>query len=303
MPQIPLTLRQFNGIIFADGQKSQKKLFCPLNTKENDDIVVTNMLDAKKIEALLSEKGMTVPEITYYPLTDSTNERAKIYALEHPYDGDTRVFIADEQTAGRGRRGRSFVSKCGAGIYISILTHPKGSGFDATRITAKAAVALARATDSLAGVRCDIKWVNDIYLGGKKLAGILVEGAMRDDGKLPYIIVGMGINVYKNAISEEISDIATSIEGETNIRVDRSELAANIVSEFLRATDVLSEEEAFLDYRSRSFIIGREVTVMKLSESYKAQVLDLNPDYSLLLKKENGEIESLFTGEVSLRLK
>ena len=261
------------------------------------------MIDTKRIETLLSKKRAKVPKITYYPLTDSTNERAKVYALENPDDREPHVFIADEQTAGRGRRGRSFVSNRGAGIYVSILTRPKSAGFDATRITAKAAVALARATEAIANVRADIKWVNDIYLGGKKLAGILVEGAMQNDGLLPYIIVGMGINVYKNAISEEISDIATSIESETNLRIDRSDLAAKIISEFLRVTEDESEEEAFLEYRSRSFVLGREVTVMKLSESYKAQVLDLNPDYSLLLKKENGETESLFTGEVSLRLK
>ena len=274
-----------------------------MNTTKNDDIMITDMLDTKKIEALLSKKGIEVPKITYYPLTDSTNERAKVYALEHPSDTATHVFIADEQTAGRGRRGRSFVSNRGAGIFLTVLMHPGESGFDATRITAKAAVALARATESLTGAKTYIKWVNDIYLGGKKLAGILVEGAMQNDGNLPYVIVGMGINVYKNAISDEISDIATSIESETGLRVDRDELAARIISEFLKVAKEMSEEEAFFEYRSRSFILGREVTVMKLTESYKARVLDLNPDYSLLIKKENGETESLFTGEVSLRLK
>ena len=260
------------------------------------------MLDINKISALIKSCGR-VPKITYYAKTDSTNERAKVYALENPGDANTHVFIADEQTAGRGRRGRSFVSNAGSGIYVSILTHPRSTGFDATRITAKAAVALSRATESLIGVKADIKWVNDIYLGGKKLAGILVEGAMQNDGNLPYIIVGMGINVYKSAISNKISDIATSIESETEILVDRDELAANIITEFLRVTENMSEEDIFREYKSRSFLLGREVTVMKLTESYSARVLDLNPDYSLLLKRENGETESLFTGEVSLRLK
>ena len=256
----------------------------------------------EKIEKELSLRGVLPPKITYYPLTDSTNERAKVYALEHPDDTSVAVFIADEQSAGRGRRGRSFVSNRGAGIYISILIHPRCEGFDATRITAKAAVALARATESIAKVRTDIKWVNDLYLGGKKLAGILVEGAMAEGGKTPYVIVGMGINVYRNAISEEISDIATSIESETNLRVSREALAAEIIAEFLRVTEETCDEEVFSEYRSRSFVIGQNVTVMKLSESYPARVLELNPDYSLLIEKENGETESLFTGEVSLKL-
>ena len=302
MAQKLLALGRFNVIIWGTGRYSKTSLSCALKTKENNDIMVTDMLDTKKIAAFLSKKGTNVPKITYYPLTDSTNERAKVYATEHPSDTDAHVFIAEEQSAGRGRRGRSFVSKRGSGIFITVLIHPKEKGADATRVTAKAAVALALAVERVCGVRTDIKWVNDIFLGGKKLAGILVEGSMATDGNLPYIIVGMGTNVYKNAISEEISHIATSIESEAGKRIDRNVLAAEIIHELLRVTEELSEEEAFFEYRSRSFVIGQEVTVMKLSGNYPARVLDLNPDYSLLIEKENGETESLFTGEVSLKI-
>ena len=261
------------------------------------------MLNIEKTEEILQKYGAPMPKIIYYPLTDSTNERAKVYALENPDDTDPKVFIADEQSAGRGRRGRSFVSNAGAGIYISILTHPDASGFDATRVTARAAVALARAVESCAKVETDIKWVNDIYLGGKKLAGILVEGAMQNGGETPYIITGMGINVYKNAISEEISSIAASIENETGARIEREALAAEIIREFLYVTENMSEEALFSEYSKRSFIIGKEVTVMKLTESYPAKAIALLPDYSLKIEKQNGETESLFTGEVSLKIK
>ena len=257
----------------------------------------------EKIEKKLSALGISLPKIIYYPLTDSTNERAKVYALENPEDTAPAVFIADEQSAGRGRRGRSFVSNGGAGIYISILTHPKSSGFDATRITARAAVALARAAEKASDIHTDIKWVNDIYRGGKKLAGILVEGAMQNNGETPYIITGMGINVYKNAISEEISDIATSIESETGLLIEREKLAAEIIREFLYVTENMSDGELFSEYSERSFIIGKEVTVMKFSESYGAKVLELLPDYSLKIQRQNGETENLFTGEVSLKIK
>ena len=195
------------------------------------------MLDTEKISALISKKRGRAPKITYYKLTDSTNLRAKDYATANPDDREPRVFIADGQTAGRGRLGRSFVSESCAGIYVSLLLHPEASGFDATRVTAKAAVALSLATEQLTGAKTHVKWVNDIFLGSKKLAGIWVEGSMCEDGNLPYIVVGMGINVYKNAISEEISDIATSIEGETKMRVDRSELAALIIPEFFRGCE------------------------------------------------------------------
>ena len=130
----------------------------------------------------------------------------------------------------------------------------------------------------------------------KKLAGILTEGEMDENGKIAYQVVGMGINVYKSAISDEIKDIATSIEQEQNVAPDRSLLAANIIKEFLCAGD-----DFYAEYKSRSLIIGKKVTVMKLSESYEADVLDINPDFSLKLKAKNG-IENLFTGEVSLKI-
>ena len=253
------------------------------------------MLSKEKIIEELKNLGITPPEIIFFESIDSTNTRAKEYGKEHK-NGDTVVFIADSQTAGRGRRGRSFVSNKGAGIYISILTYPDEAGFDATSATAKASVSLSRAVEAVSNCDVKIKWVNDLYLGGKKLAGILTEGEMEKDGKIAYQVVGMGINVYKNAISEEIKDIATSIEDEQNLAPDRSLLAANIIKEFLHTDD-----DFYAEYKSRSIIIGKKVTVMKLNESYEADVLDINPDFSLKLKAKNG-IENLFTGEVSLKI-
>ena len=252
------------------------------------------MLSKEKIETELNSLGIDLPKIIFYDETDSTNTRAREYAKKNP--GESAIFIANCQTAGRGRRGRSFVSNAGAGIYISILTHPKAEGFDATKATARAAVALARAIESLCNCQIQIKWVNDLYLGGKKLAGILTEGEMTDDGKIAYQVVGMGINIYKNAISEEISTIATSLESELNKAPDRSRLAAMIIKEFLKY-----EGDCYAEYKARSFIIGKYVTVIKLSESYEAKVLDINPDFSLSVER-NGKTERLFTGEISLKI-
>ena len=252
------------------------------------------MLNREKIIDELVKIGINPPKIVFYERTDSTNTRAKEYA-EVTDSRETVVFIANSQTAGRGRRGRSFVSNEGAGIYISILTYPTEGGFDATRTTAEAAVALARAVESLCPCDVKIKWVNDLFLGGKKLAGILTEGKVLSDGKIAYSVVGMGINVYKNAISDEISTIATSIESEINYAPDRSCLAAMIIKEFLERGDCYAE------YKARSLVIGREVTVVKLNESYHARVIDINFDYSLLIDRGGAE-ERLFTGEISLRL-
>ena len=253
------------------------------------------MLSKENIENELKALGVTPPKIVFYEETDSTNTRAKEYAKSTDCK-ETVVFIANSQTAGRGRLGRSFVSNLGMGIYMSILTYPSNTGFNATSETARAAVCLARATEGVCNCKTEIKWVNDLYIGGKKLAGILTEGEIDSKGKLAYQVVGMGINVYKKSISDEIKDIATSIEGELGNAVDRSMLAARMITEIMsNVSDVYGE------YKTRSMVIGKDVTVIKLNESYEAKVIDLNPDFSLLLDRD-GKTEKLFTGEVSIRI-
>lgn len=249
----------------------------------------------EKIEKALADIGEKPFKIVFYDTTDSTNTRAKEYAKKCN-SRENVIFVANHQTAGRGRLGRSFVSNEGAGIYLSILTYPYESGADATAVTARAAVALARAIDSLCGTESQIKWVNDIFLGGKKLAGILTEAEMLENGKIGYLVVGMGINVYKNAISDEISDIATSIESEIGSAPDRNNLVAKIISEFFH------ESNDYLDeYRARSLVIGKAVTVIKATESYEATVLGINDDFSLQIQRD-GKEERLFTGEISIRI-
>jgi BirA family biotin operon repressor/biotin-[acetyl-CoA-carboxylase] ligase len=254
------------------------------------------MLKEEKIIEELKKLGVNPPKIIYYELTDSTNTRAKEYAKENPDNKEPVVFIANAQSAGRGRRGRSFISNEGAGIYMSILSYPDKKGADATTVTAKTAVAMTKAVESLCDCDIQIKWVNDLYLGGKKLAGILVEGEMNNEGEIAHQVVGMGINVYKNAISDEICDIATTLESELNSAPDRSVLAARMIKEFLFA-----DNNYYAEYKARSFVIGKEVTVIKLAESYKAKVIDINPDFSLLIE-HNGITERLFTGEISLKV-
>ena len=252
------------------------------------------MLKKENIIKELQALGVSAPKIFIYESTDSTNTRARDFAKENP--GEPAIFIADCQTAGRGRRGRSFVSRAGAGIYMSILTYPDERGADATSVTAKAAVSLARAIESLCLCEIKIKWVNDLYLGGKKLAGILTEGEMTEDGKIAYQVIGMGVNVYRSAISDEISSIATSLEAESGQLTDRSRLAARIIKEFL-----FNSDDCYAEYKSRSFIIGKNVMVIKPTEGYEATVIDINPDYSLLVE-HNDIQERLFTGEISLKI-
>ena len=256
----------------------------------------------EKIIEEIEKLGKKPPKIFYYDIIDSTNTRAREYAKEHPECREPIVFIANAQSAGRGRRGRSFVSNEGAGIYVSILIYPSSSAEDATTLTAKAAVALSHAVEKSTSATPRIKWVNDLYLGGKKLAGILCEGESDENGNLRCFVCGMGINVYKNAISDEISDIATSIESESGERASRSKLAANIITEFLEIAEGNDAHDVYLEYKSRSFVIGKDVTVLKLSDTFPARVIDIDRDYALIIEREGGERERLFTGEVSLKI-
>lgn len=237
-----------------------------------------------------------------YEITDSTNTRAKEFARARG-EGERRaaVFVARHQTAGRGRLGRSFHSPEGEGIYMSFLIYPDGSAQDATAMTAYAAVkacrALARFTD--ADVR--IKWVNDLILGGRKLAGILTEGEIRPDGALAYMVCGIGINLYKTERPDGLGAIATSIEEETGLRLDREAVILALIEEFLDGLDPTGDG-ILGEYRDRSAVIGREVRVIGAGGEYEATAVGILDDYSLLVERESGVRERVFTGEISIRL-
>ena len=163
--------------------------------------------------------------INIYKTIDSTNTQAKLHA-EWGRCKDS-IFIAREQTKGRGRLGRSFISQRNKGLYLSILLNKKLPPDFATHLTTYMAVIAARAIDSLTGLNTNIKWVNDIYAGGKKLAGILTEGKASDSGdSLEYAVVGIGINLSKQSFPDEVKAIATTVEDEGGKRVNCYDLAA-----------------------------------------------------------------------------
>ena len=259
------------------------------------------IIDEKKISEILKEENIEC-KIIAYSVTDSTNLRAKEWAAEHTENRSPVVFIADSQTAGRGRLGRSFHSAAGTGIYITFLLYPESRGFDATAVTAYSAVKLARAVEGVSSAVPKIKWVNDLYLEDKKLAGILAEGVMHSDGSLACLILGMGINVYKTAFPGEISAIATTIEDATGEHIDRDAFAAEIIKQILSQIYNPNTDDIYNEYVSRSAILGKELTVTKGNESYAARALEIARDFSLIVDR-GGSVERLFTGEVSAHLK
>ena len=236
-----------------------------------------------------------------YDEIDSTNLAAIRHARERCGSG-IEIFLARSQTAGRGRLGRSFVSKSGAGIYLSLLI--PSNLYRGEALTAHTAVSLARTLGAHLNIDTGIKWVNDIYLSGKKLCGILVEAVTSTDGKITDFVVGMGINVYKNAITPEIADIATSLEEQGVLLHDTDSLVYKIVAEFIKDTIISLDKDTLLsDYRRRSVIDGETIEVHPVAgEPYEATAIGINDDFTLSIKLPCGEIRSLSSGEVKTRI-
>ena len=241
--------------------------------------------------------------LTVYNTVGSTNTVLKQLAENGEAEG--RVIIANEQTAGKGRMGRSFYSPPNSGAYISILLRPKLSAADSLLITTAAAVAVSRAIESVTGRRTAIKWVNDIYCDGKKVCGILTEASINfEGGTLSYAVLGIGINIASpdGGFPNELKDIATSIyEGKPYSSETRSKLAASVLDNFYELYGNLHTKGFMREYRERSFVIGKEVYVISPNSREEALVLDIDDDARLIVRTASGEIKTLSSGEISIR--
>ena len=235
---------------------------------------------------------------------DSTNNYLKARAAALP---DGYAAVADCQTAGRGRRGRSFLSPSGSGIYMSILLHPTLPAARINMITVGAAVALCEAIAETAGFTPDIKWVNDVLMHGKKLCGILTEAAVEaETGELSYAIVGVGVNVRtpEGGLPEEIRDIAGCLEDFAPHPVRRNALAASFFNHLESCYQlILSGDTAQLMDRYRSFIhfLGQPITVLQNGEAQPAVAVGIDADGHLLIEQD-GVRSTMLAGEISIRL-
>ena len=218
--------------------------------------------------------------------TDSTNKYIRPFIEK----GENVCIIADRQTAGRGRLGRTFESPMG-GLYMSFTVY--GADTLGDHLTAKTAVAAARAIEKVTHLDCGIKWVNDIYAGGKKLCGILAEGVWQN-GKLAAVIIGIGVNL-DGKLPDYLADIATTVESAGGTVPDRVTLAEAILREFADLTDFYDE------YKSRQTFLGSPVTVHRGDETYDATFTDIAPDFSAVLTLPDGKTQTLSSGEISIR--
>ncbi|MBQ8381055.1 MAG: biotin--[Clostridia bacterium] len=246
------------------------------------------------------KESLPCAELFYYESTDSTNTRAKELARSGREKRDA-FFIAKTQSAGRGRLGRSFSSAEG-GLYLSYLTYPDMPAKDVLLLTVFAAVCVCDTVFETAGIRPGIKWVNDVLISGKKLSGILTEGAFDEIGRLKYAVVGIGVNLYDIGFPPEISDIAVSLEGAVGKRVGYSDFALRLCKR-LSSFDP-SENDIYIEkYREYSAVLGKEVRVLDPGGEYLAAVVAINQDGSLtVIPKGSGEERRVFSGEISIKL-
>ena len=238
----------------------------------------------------------------YFEELDSTNRYLKELAAKDARPGT--VIIANRQSAGRGRLGRKFFSPEEKGIYMSILLRPDIPLERAVLITSMAAVAVARAIERVSGIEAKIKWVNDIFLKGKKVCGILTEaGIDAESGKFSYAVLGIGVNVGEMEFPEELRDIATSVSNECGFVISKENLIDEILLELERWYATLSDGGFLEESRKRSILLGKEILVLDETApggSYPAKAVDINELGNLVIER-NGERVVLNSGEVSIR--
>lgn len=261
----------------------------------------TDILSVQGVEKYLSPLCKDL-EFDLLPVVDSTNTRVYEQAVAGAKEGYT--VIAANQTKGRGRRGRSFYSPADTGVYMSILLRPKQySPNQALELTTMAAVAACEAIETVSGKEPQIKWVNDIYLSGRKVSGILTEASFElENGFLEYAILGIGMNVFepKEGFPEEIKEIAGAVFDAPR-QDGKNHLVAEFLNHFMEYYKGASKEEYVQAYRRRSFLIGKEIRVLCGKESRNAIALDVDEACHLIVRYEDGTREALSSGEVQVR--
>ena len=235
--------------------------------------------------------------VAFFPETGSTNTDLKRLAAAGAPTGT--LCVAEKQTDGRGRRGRSFASPAG-GVYFSLLLRPDLPLSEVSALTGAVAVATARVLERECGLPVGIKWVNDLYLNNKKAVGILCEAtADLESGTPEFVVVGVGIDLSGN-LPKELDGIATTVERAGGHVPDRATLIAGIVREIEAvATEPLSAE-ILPESRRRSVLLGRAVTVTRGDESFRAVAKEINDRGELVVEREDGRRLTLSSGEVSV---
>lgn len=237
----------------------------------------------------------------FLPEIDSTNDQLVRMARQGAPHGT--VLIADRQTSGKGRLGRSFLSLPGVGIYMSILLRPKCRPQELMHLTCATGVHICDAIEKAVGLRPGIKWTNDIVVGRKKLAGILTKLSLTPDGRVDYAIVGVGLNCSQTEFPEELRGKACSLHMVLGTTVDRAKIAAAMMEGLYEMDrDLLTGREEMLQrYRRDCITIGQDISLVRGDETRYGHALDVDQEGALIVRFPNGSVEAVSSGEVSVR--
>lgn len=251
-----------------------------------------NLVSAQGIRTYLKND---IP-VEYFSEVDSTNNVCKRMLA----DGRSGAFLvaANQQTSGRGRQGKSFYSPADTGIYFSLVLRPNTSLQNAVTATTAAAVAVCRAIEKLTDKKPQIKWVNDVYLDGKKICGILTEAVTNfEEGTVDSVIIGIGINVSTADFPQALSQ-AGSLDADVN----RNQLVAGVVDELIGIADAKYDE--FIDYyRSHSYVLGKKINFIKNGKVTPATAIAIDESGGLVVELDDNSTTTLRSGEISVRLK
>lgn len=259
-----------------------------------------DIMTKTEIESCIRGKLGRVVE--YHDAIDSTNIRAKRLAEDGALSGT--LVVSDCQKAGRGRRGKEWVSPSGTNVFMSLILRPDILPGSASMLTLVAALAVHEGILRETGLETSIKWPNDIVAGGKKVCGILTEMSAELEG-IHYVVVGIGINVNMEEFPEEVSSVATSLFLESRKKVRRSSLIASILEafegfyeEFISQGDLSG---LIIVYNSCMINAGREVRILDNAGEYTGKAIGINEKGELLVEMQSGEVKHVISGEVSVR--
>ncbi len=241
-------------------------------------------------------------KLVFHEETGSTNEDCKRLAQDGAPGGT--LVVADKQTAGRGRRGRTWVSPAGESVCMSLLLRPECAPNQASALTLVMAVAVLEAIEELSPGSCGIKWPNDLVMNGKKVCGILTEMSLEKTA-IDYVIIGVGMNANQSSFAAEISETATSLFLELGKKTDRAALIGRVLHHFEAAYAVFEKPRDLtgLMERYNHYLLNkdRQVRVLDPQGEYEGVALGINAEGELLVKKQDGELVAVYAGEVSVR--
>ena len=260
----------------------------------------TDMLSAQGIRKYLKQEIRDM-DISVLPVAVSTNAVMREKAMAGAKDRS--LLLANGQTAGRGRLGRSFFSPGDTGIYMSLLLRPEAcAAGQAVKLTTMAAVAVCEAIEAVSDQKAEIKWVNDIFVQGKKVSGILTEGSLSlENDWLEYAVLGIGINLYepKQGFPKELEGIAGAVF-QSHQDDGKNRLAGEVLNRFYdydRKEDTWSYVER---YRKRSMVLGKRISILCGAEKKKVQAVGIDDQCRLIVRDEAGVQSCYSSGEISI---